>query len=82
MNPEIFRIAHTLAESSAETRLLKANYEAALVSQHEISRRLTEALYNAEVWEPIALSLDTSESLICIWNGEDGYEISLVRSYS
>jgi hypothetical protein len=82
MNPEIISLACTLSKASVEVRLIKANYQTAVSSQKDISDRLTNALYQAEIWEPIAITLDDNEVLVCAWNGEDGYDISLVRSYN
>jgi hypothetical protein len=82
INPEILRIACTLSEATDELRLAKATYTTVLEKHQGVTARLTTALYSAEIWDPIAIKLDDNEALICTWNGEDGYELTIVSLYN
>jgi Trm5-related predicted tRNA methylase len=82
MSDQIQRLACALSESSYEISEKESVYRAALAIHEGIKDKLTTALYERKNADPTAIALDDDEILLCIWDGEDSYEFSLIRLYN
>ena len=82
MSDQIQRLACALSESANELGLKKAEYSDAYANHEAIKAKLTTALYEREYADSTAIALDDDEILLCLWDGENSYEFSLIRLYN
>ena len=82
MSDNIQRLACALSESSNDVSLKERDYQLALAIHEGIKDKLTAALYERKNADSTAIALDDDEILLCLWDGENSYEFSLIRSYS
>lgn len=82
MSDKIQRLACALSESSNEVNLKERDYRESLGNLEQIKEKLTTALYERKNPDSTAIALNDDEILLCLRDGENSYEFSIVRLYN
>jgi hypothetical protein len=81
MNQDILALAKRVSETDANARVMEVSYRSALAHHEDAKKALSEALWLRQEAESVALDLGAGKIMICVFDGEENYEFSIVRTF-